>query len=57
MDGDKPKPERPWRDIAEQVTKEKDNGRLLELTKELGEALEREQRSREDAKLRKRVQP
>lgn len=42
MANDDPHSERSWREIAEQVTKEQDSGKVTELSEELIEALEKE---------------
>ena len=34
------KPKRPWEEIAEEVTNEKDSNKLVQLTRELCDALE-----------------
>ena len=39
MSNDGTKPERPWRDIAEELSKEHDENRVAELTQELIERL------------------
>ena len=44
MPDDHPKADRDWREIAEQVSKEHDSGKVAELSEELLKALEKEEK-------------
>jgi hypothetical protein len=51
------KPSRPWQEIAAEVVKEKDSTRVLELAKELNDALDSQPSSSNEQRPRKKSAP